>query len=248
MHHLRLAKALAVPALISVFVAGCAGAGGLASYPITSKTPAKEALITFEDEAFKNAKVVRVHHLDAFEHVEYARFETDDGLSMEAIYDTSLGVSLVLQYDYVIERMVDTWNANAGQAKVWGASQDVQAWHGRIDYKPYRLAGTGRDCVAFNSEWDFQPRDPFGRPSKILFGYVCAQPGQQLSEERVASVLKGVRISDRASESFVPVRGRRSVDQIAFNTAKGAPGTPTGNAEFPFNFGTPYFEGESTFN
>ncbi len=241
----RIAKKLTLPALLSVVVAGCAG--DLAQYPITAKKPAEEALITFEAPAFKNAKVVRVHHLDAFEHIEYARFETDDGLSMEAVYDTSLGVDLVLDYNFWIEKMVDTWNVNRGQSKTFGERKSVQAWHGEIDYQPYRLGGN-RECVAFNSEWDFQARDPFGRPSRVLFGYVCAKPGQPLSEQRIATVLEGVQISKRHSETFVPVQRKRSVDQIALNTAKGTAGTATGNAKFPFNFGTPYFEGEDRYN
>lgn len=245
MKYSRIAKKLALPAMMSVLIAGCAGE--LAQYPITAKKPAKEALITFEAPAFKNAKVVRVHHLDAFEHIEYARFETDDGLSMETVYDTSLGVELVLDYNYWIEKMVDTWNVNRGQTKAFGERKSVQAWHGEIDYQPYRLGGN-RQCIAFNSEWDHQARDPFGRPSRVLFGYVCAKPGDTLSEQRIAQALKGLQISKRNSESFVPVNSRLSVDQIALNTAKGTTGNPTGNTKFPFNFGTPYFEGEDRFN
>jgi hypothetical protein len=245
MKYSRIAKKLALPAMMSVLIAGCAGE--LAQYPITAKKPAKEALITFEAPAFKNAKVVRVHHLDAFEHIEYARFETDDGLSMETVYDTSLGVDLVLDYNYWIEKMVDTWNVNRGQTKAFGERKSVQAWHGEIDYQPYRLGGN-RQCIAFNSEWDHQARDPFGRPSRVLFGYVCAKPGDTLSEQRIAQALKGLQISKRNSESFVPVNSRLSVDQIALNTAKGTTGNPTGNTKFPFNFGTPYFEGEDRFN
>jgi hypothetical protein len=245
MKYSRIAKNLALPAMMSVLIAGCAGE--LAQYPINAKKPAKEALITFEAPAFKNAKVVRVHHLDAFEHIEYARFETDDGLSMETVYDTSLGVDLVLDYNYWIEKMVDTWNVNRGQTKAFGERKSVQAWHGEIDYQPYRLGGN-RQCIAFNSEWDHQARDPFGRPSRVLFGYVCAKPGDTLSEQRIAQALKGLQISKRNSESFVPVNSRLSVDQIALNTAKGTTGNPTGNTKFPFNFGTPYFEGEDRFN
>ncbi len=240
-----ITKKLALPTVMSVLIAGCAGE--LAQYPVTAKKPAKEALITFEAPAFKNAKVVRVHHLDAFEHIEYARFETDDGLSMEAVYDTSLGVDLVLDYNYWIEKMVDTWNVNRGKSKAFGERKFVQAWHGEIEYQPYRLGGN-RQCIGFSSEWDHQARDPFGRPSRVLFGYVCAKPGDRLSEERIAQALKGLRISKRNSESFVPVNRKRSVDQIALNTAKGTPANPVGNAQFPFNFGTPYFEGEDQFN
>jgi hypothetical protein len=141
--------------------------------------------------------------------------------------------------------MVDTWNVNNGQSKVWGARKSVRAWHGEMDYQLYRLAGSGRECAGFTSEWNYQPRDPFGRPTRVLFGYVCAKPGAKLSERKVAALLGDTRISDRFGSTFVPVNPHRRVDQLALNTAKGTPGSIGGNAEFPFNFGTPYFEGEA---
>lgn len=230
---------MAVTALLSIAVAGCAG-GIHAQYPVTQETPAGQSLIAFDDPAFKAAKTVRVSHLDAFEHVEYARFETAD-LTLEAVYDIALGDGYVLEYDYWMQRMVETWNINQGKVGSWGAKKTEKTFYGTIDYQPYRLAGAGRSCIGFNSSWDYQPRDPFGRPTKVLFGYVCAKPGQKLSEQRVAALLKNVAVSERPGESFVPPGSRRSVDQVAFNTAKGGNGSTGGNAEFPFNFGTPYF-------
>lgn len=239
----KAALQIAATALLSMAVAGCAGgfASGIgAQFPVTQETPAGQSLITFEDPAFKAAKTARVSHLDAFEHVEYARFETAD-LTLEAVYDIALGDGYVLEYDYWMKRMVNTWNINHGKAGSWGSRKTERTFYGTIDYQSYRLAGTGQSCVGFNSSWDYQPRDPFGRPTKVLFGYVCAKPGQNLSEQRVAALLKTVVVSKRPGESFVPTNPRRSVDQVAFNTAKGSTGSTGGNAEFPFNFGTPYF-------
>ncbi len=207
-----------------------------AQYPVTKRAPGAEALITFEDAALRNAKVVRIHHLDAFEHVAYARFETDR-LTLEAVYDTALGEGLALQYDYWMSRMADTWNALRGREKAWGAKVTLAARHSGVDFQPFRLAD-GRQCAGFNSEWDFDVRDSFGRPTRVFFGYVCAKPGATVSERRLAEILAGVRIDPRAGETYVPVRTQRSVDQIAFNTAVGADGSATGNQEFPFNFGT----------
>ena len=236
--HFRALPATIV-AVLGLTVAGCAG-GFEAQYPATQKTAPGQALIGFADPTFNKANTARVSHRGPFEHVEYARFEAD-GLTLEAVYDVALGVGFVLEYDYWMQRMANTWNVNQGQAVAWGPKKTVQAWHGGIDYQPYRLANTNRSCVAFNSTWDYQPRDPFGRPSRVLFGYVCADPGKPLSEKRVADLLQGIALSDRSGESFVPPFPRRTVDQLAFNTAKGSEGSAGGNAEFPFNFGTPYF-------
>ena len=234
----RILPATLVTAL-GLAVAGCANSFE-AQYPSTQKTPPGQALIGFNDQTFDKANTARVSHRGPFEHVEYARYEAD-GLTLEAVYDVSLGVSFVLEYDYWMQKMAETWNVNQGQAGSWGAKKTVQAWHGTVDYQPYRLAGANRSCIAFNSTWDYQPRDPFGRPSRVLFGYVCADPGKPLSEERVAGLLQSVVLSERSGESFVPPFPRRDVNQLAFNTAKGSEGSAGGNAKFPFNFGTPYF-------
>lgn len=207
-----------------------------AQYPVTKRAAPTAALINFEDPALRNAKVVRIHHLDAFEHVAYARFETEK-LTVEAVYDTALGEGLALQYDYWMEQMVDTWNAMRTQNKTWGEKITLAAQHDAMEFQPFRLAD-GRQCAGFNSEWDFDPRDSFGRPTRVLFGYVCAKPGANVSADRLAKILSGISIIQRSGETFVPVRPQRSVDQIAFNTAVGADGSATGNQEFPFNFGT----------
>ena len=238
----RPTRVLGLSCLLALLAAGCANLPG-AQYPVTVNTPPDQGLITFKDADLSQAKAVRVSHRGAFEHVEYARFNTSD-LTVEAVYDVSLNDGLVLEYDYWLTKMVDTWNVNRGQNKAWGARNTVRAWHGDIDYQLYRLAGSGRQCAGFSSEWDYQPRDPFGRPQRVLFGYICAKPGADLSEKRVADLLRSTIVNERPGSSFVPVNPRRRVDQLAFNTAKGTAGAAGGNAEFPFNFGTPYFEGE----
>lgn len=246
MSSLKKSAGLAAAALMSLALAGCAG-GLQARYPITSQIPADQGLIRFNDPILANAKQVHVSHLDAMEHVEYARYETND-LVMEAVYDVSLGVTYVLQYDYWMSRMTDTWNANYGQDKAWGPARHVTAWHGRIDYQPYRLTAAGRDCAAFSSEWDNQPRDSLGRPSRVFFGYLCAKGGTPLSETSVAALLRSVTFDPKPVEALVPVNGRSSVDQVAAGAAKGATGAASGNSQFPFNFGRSYFDGDNSRN
>lgn len=246
MSSVNKSSSLAAAILVSLALAACAGDFG-ARYPITSQVPADQGLIRFGDPSIANARQVHVSHLDAMEHVEYARYETND-VVMEAVYDVSLGDTYVLQYDYWMSRMADTWNANYGQDKAWGPARYVTAWHGRIDYQPYRLTAAGRDCAAFSSEWAYQPRDSRGRPSRIFFGYVCAKDGKPLSETSVAALLRSVTFDPRPSEALVPVNGRRSVDQVAAAAAKGSPGAASGNSQFPFNFGRPYFDGGNSRN
>ena len=233
---------ISVVIFASLALSACAGMFE-PRYPITKAIPADQSLILFKDPMLANARQVHVSHLDAYEHVEYARYETDD-IEMEAVYDVSLGIHMVLQYDYWMTRMAETWNINKGQTLSWGPERNVMAWHGRIDYEPYRMTATGLNCAAFSSEWDNQPRDSFGRPSRVFFGYICAKGGKPLSDASVAALLKSVTFDQGPVERLVPVNSRASVDQLAFATAKGTPGSATGNAEFPFYFGRTYWEGD----
>ena len=236
------ARFLSLTMLMGLVLAGC---GGLqAQWPNVKFAPPADALIQFEDPILSGAKVVRVHDREALEYVEYARFETNT-LMMEAVYDIALNNSIVLEYDWTMKRMIDTWNGNKGQSKTWGVQSSAQAWHGKVQYLLYRLSPAGLECAGFSSAWNFQPQDPFGRPGKVFFGYVCGKPGNALRPATVAKLLESVKISQRSGNSLVPVGARRDVNQAAFDTAKGSAQTALGNAKFPFNFGRVYVEGDS---
>ena len=210
-----------------------------ASWPVTAKAPAGEALITFKSTPLAKATAQRVWYTGAFEHLEYAQLETND-LIVEAVYDTIIGDQTILDYPYRMESMLDTWNRNRGQKKVFGQSKRVQAWHGLVDYQLYRLQGTNQHCAGFNSEWDHSARDSYGRPMKVFFGYMCAKTGQTLTKNKVESILKGVTFDQRFGHTFVRPGQTASVDNAAVAVASGAAGSATGNHKFPFEFGTQY--------
>jgi hypothetical protein len=228
--------------LIAPFLLTACAGGFQAQYPIVKMQTPDGALTQFTDPALQNAQQVHVSALEAFEYVDYARYETSD-VVLESVYDVATDVSAILQYPYWMARMVNTWNLNADQPISWGLAQTVNTWHGAIDTQPYRLIATERDCIAFNDEWDPRPQDIQTRPTRVFFGYLCAQPGKRLDSARANAMIASVRFSGRQPESLVPVNSRANVDQAAFATAKGVPGGTTGNSKFPFNFGTVYTEG-----
>jgi hypothetical protein len=218
-------------------LAGCA-----AQLPVAQMTAAGEALIAVNDPAMKGKATARVSYTGGFEHVEYARYE-GGGLTLEAVRDVVIGDRTILDYHDTTARMLEAWSLNAGQPKRWGEAKSVQGWHGLIDYQPYALGAGNRQCAAFNAEWDHSARDPFGRPTQIFFGYVCAAPGEALSGDRVAALLKSVRIDQRFGHTFVKPGMRANIDRNALALATGNARRDAGNARFPFNFGTTYTEG-----
>lgn len=217
-----------------------------AKWPVVRQAPAGEALIGFKDAALNRAAASRVWYTGAFDHLEFARFESGD-LVMEIVYDTVIGDQSILDYHYGMETMLDTWRRNRGQAKRWGASKTVQAWHGKVDYQPYRLQASGRNCAGVNSEWDYSARDSRGRPMKVVFGYLCAKGGRPLAADRIEAILKGLTIDQRFGHTFVKPGQVSRVDSAAMAMAAGDSGTKTGNHEFPFEFGTQYTESGPSF-
>jgi hypothetical protein len=240
----RPLTALCAVLLAPCLLTACAGGAFQAQYPIVRMQTPDGALTRYTDPAMQNAQQVHVSDLEAFEYVDYSRYETPD-VVLESVYDVANSEGTVLQYDYWMSRAADTWNLNQGQPIAWGKAGTVQAWHGAIDYQPYRLTATGRDCVAFNDEWDLRPQDILTRPTKVFFGYICAQPGKELAVSKAAAIIASVRFSGKSPESLVPVDSRRSVDEAAFAAAKGVAGGTSGNSKFPFNFGTVYTEGSN---
>lgn len=241
MPYRRLPAILLAPLLVSGLLAACAG-DFQAQYPIVKMEPPQQALTRYEDPVVRDARQVHVSYLGSFEFVDYARYETP-AFVLESAFAVATSVQAVLQYDWTMARMAETWNVNKGKAISWGPVKTVQAWHGLVTYQPYRMSGAGRSCIAFESQWAFQPLDMQGRPTRVYFGYICAPPGAPLNEGMAAKLIGSVRFAVKDPESLVPVDGRRSVDRAAFDAAKGVPGGSTGNAKYPFNFGTIYVEG-----
>jgi len=231
-------KRLSLSIAFAIALSGCA-----AIVPVTRMTPPADTLIAINDPALKDGAKARVSHTALFEHLEYARYE-GGGLTLEAVYDVVIGDQVVLNYHYTMARMLDTWNANAGQAKRWGSRGSTRGWHDVIDYQLYTLTAQNRQCAAFAGEWDLSGRDPFGRPMEVVFGYVCATSGETLSEDRVEALLKSVRIDRRFGHTFVKPGMRASIDEQADAVATGRAKPGTGNNRFPFDFGTTYSEGD----
>lgn len=242
--HRSLISLIAV-VIAPFMLAACAGGFLQPQYPIAHRVAPDKALTQYNDPLLNGAKQTHVSYLGAFEYIDYARYESSD-VVLESAFDLATSIAAVLDYTWTMSHMTNTWNVNAGKAKSWGEPSTLEAWSGSIDYRPYRLTAENRNCITFETEWAFQPSDIEGRPTRIYFGYACAQPGKTVATDTLVRIVKSVRLSGVSRESLVPVDSRRSIDPLAISEAKGTPGGATGNAEFPFNFGTIYQEGDAS--
>ncbi len=242
-HSVRGATAAGI-VVAAAALAGCAVAPppGTGKGKIETVPPGDERIV-FAAPVFRGTAPQRGKFADDWEREEYALFR-GGGAQAEIIYSTvMLGPEVALQYDYTLERMVETWNVNRTQAKIWSAAERVRAPLGEFFYKPYTFAGGSRACFGFKNEWDYIGEDPWNRPGKVLFGYYCAKAGQKISLDEmedlirtigVRGITEPIRKSETAQAAAAPVADATLI-------AKGpSPSADRGNMNFPFRFAEHY--------
>ncbi len=62
------------------------------------------------------------------------------------------------------------------------------------DWRPFTQPRTGQACVGMLADWAPRTDDRRDRPSQLLFGYLCAAPGQPLSGDRAEDLVRSVTL------------------------------------------------------
>ncbi len=214
--------------------------------PTIETVPPGDERIVFAADVFRDKAPERVRFTDIWQREEYALFR-GGGAQAEIIYSTTTTpvFTVVLNYEFMVDDMVETWNLNRKHTKAWDESRRVEAPLGPFFYKPYRLVGAGRACFGFATEWDHRGDDPDNRPSKVLFGYFCAKKGAPLSLDRMEDLIQtvGVRgVTERIRHADAARRGGAARATDARTQANAAliargpsPSADRGNANFPFD-------------
>jgi len=237
MHSVRAATAAGF-VVAAAALAGCAAGSGFAGGKIETVPPGDERIV-FAAPVFAGTTPQRGKFADYWEREEYALFR-GGGAQAEIIYSTVLpGPQVALQYDFTLERMVETWNVNRTQAKIWSDAQRVRTPLGEFFYKPYTLAGGSRACFGFANEWDDPADDPWNRPGKVLFGYYCAKAGRKISLDEMEDLIRtiGVRGITEPIRKSETARAAGAPVADATLIAKGpSASADRGNMNFPFRF------------
>ena len=226
------------PCRLFALALGLLAAACAAQYPIVKSAPPPDALIRVDDPLLRDAKTTRVQYLGAFDHVAYARFETRD-LTLEAVYVAALSQTLVLDYDYGMDRMIDTWNVHRDRRKRWGETSTIPAAHGTTAIQTF--SNRRRRAVLHRVQRGMGRTAP-GRPGPPRQGAVRLRLHKTgrldfASPHRDAAV-EIVRQPAPVPNRCCPCGRGADIDQAAFDAARGTTGGKTGNAEFPFDFGT----------
>ena len=136
------------------------------------------------------------------------------------------------------------------QTESWSQTVHLEAPIEEMYYKRYSLNGE-QSCAGSQAKWEVAPADRLLRPSRVIFGYLCAKPSQKMSKKTIENTLVniGVRgVTEKVRRSDPPQVAcsfgeRNLISQerraAAIAIARGGPGT-SGNANFPFGFAVPY--------
>lgn len=209
--------------------------------PATVLVPPDQARIVFDADAFASTTPVRVRYSDLWQSEEYARFQ-GRGAQAEVIQaQIDYSERVALDYNMLVEDMVETWNYNKGQAKSWGKAEGIRTPLSRFWYRPYALQNKNQSCVGFTTDGNVEPQDP--RYQRwALFGYYCAAPGTTLTKAQMEQLVNSVGILGvskprwkaevEAAKASAPQTGATPGDAIQVARAGGEAGNP----RFPFMF------------
>ena len=225
--------------------------------PTIETVPPGDERIVFAADVFRDKAPERVKFTDIWQREEYALFR-GSGAQAEIMHITVTRpvFTIALDYRFMVDDMVETWNLNKKHAKVWGEWRKIEAPLGPYFYRPYRLTEINRACFGFATEWDHRDDDPYHRPGQVLFGYFCAGAGASLPVHRMEELIqvigvRGVTEPIGKTDATRRVSGGGSAGQVpsararaqAALIAKGAsPSADSGNRSFPFDLAEFYAE------
>ncbi len=207
--------------------------------------PPELSLVVFDLPEFDGRDVSRVVHGDHMQREEYALFR-GAGAQAEVIYAKErrfFSEEISLDYHLTTETAIRAWNRNQGKpitlGKVFFHESDLAGFW----YRTFRVAGSDRDCVGFNGEWDNRTEDFHQYPGKVMFGYYCPPDGQAFDLDAAEAVLDklGVRgINRRLRDPIVELTrlpahpGQSELAKIARS------GADSGTSLFPMNIAKMY--------
>ncbi len=188
-------KTLVVGFIVALSVSACAIPDGARTgyRPL----PSEASLVVFDVPEFDGQEVTRVAHGDYMQREEYALFR-GRGAQAEVVFLKErrfFSDEISLDYHLTTETLIRAWNRNQGKPITLGEVYFYQSDLAGFWYRTYRVAGSGRDCVGFNGEWDNRHMDQHQYPGKIMFGYYCPPDGQTLDLDAAEAALDklGVR-------------------------------------------------------
>ena len=91
-----------------------------------------------------------------------------------------------------LESLIDKFKFNKMYDKEWGDSSSVDSHLGKFWVVTYRIASKIQECFGFSLGFDTDAHDYQSRDTKLLYGYYCAQMGDQLSPHKITNLIRSI--------------------------------------------------------
>lgn len=215
--------------LVALLVAAAAPAARAeALYPV----PTGERRIALHTPLLAGAEETHVQYTGFWHREDYARFRNSGALA-EVVYAAADPYeNAALEVPLTFRRARDSFAVNADGVRETGPVRRGHSGSGTLFFQTYDLVARGWSCVAFMSEWDHVARDPFNRPSRAVFGYVCDLRGMPMDEAAAARIAGSV--ATRGEEVDWNARGPARADAAS-----------VGARGFPYKFGRHFNDHDS---
>ncbi len=191
-----MVSAKGIIAAISVFAAAMLATDGATSAGLERIHPG-EASFIFAAEEFSGATPVYMKDED-----EFFGYRTDLGIFKAGgarsvvVYVQTTNDETVLGDAPTPKNLVDSFKFNKMSDKEWGRSSLVETHLGKFAVVAYRIASKIWECFGFSLEFDFDAHDNIEyRFTKHIYGYYCAQMGEQLSPDKITNLLRSISVA-----------------------------------------------------
>lgn len=194
--------------------------------------PPEERRIALHTPLLAGAEETHVQYTGFWHREDYARFRSRHAQAEVVYAAADPRENAALEVPLTFRRARDSFAVNAGDLRETGPVRRAHHGGGELFFQGYDLSARGWSCVAFMSEWDHVGRDPFSRPARAVFGYVCDLDGKPMGEaaaERIAA-----SVATRGAEVDWNARGPARADAAA-----------VGARGFPYKFGRHFNDHDS---
>lgn len=242
-----------VVAALAVALAACAELSSRMPVERTAELPPDKGLILFNVDHVGDRPARRIQYSDNEQRVEYTLYRGGNAQAEFVYMERPYNLNVAFNFPYTIADRVRAWNYSRDQPTAWDKAVGIRTKVGDLFYRPYRLTARNQSCFGVLGEWDRDPVDWKQRHTRIMFGYYCAPAGQELSTDRMVSLIGGLGlkgVTDRSDDyadtiynfhrdvaaNFAGPAGSLKATEIARNGA----GDSAGVADYPFRLAQYY--------
>jgi len=221
-----------------------------AQKPVASKSvraaTTGEGALFWQIPEFSDVVSQRLIYGGVWQREEYLGLETPAARAELMLATANPYKRVVLNFELGLRRAAETWAFIQSRSLQWSEAGAARIENRSLTYfyERYRLPEPALACFAFLSSWNARLDDQRLRPADAIFGYYCEPGVVELTDHRVADLIRAIAVYrvDRARDRWVVRRGADRVVDDPPASAAVSEQVPVlaANPSFPFRFARSY--------